>query len=721
MLKRTYILINLAFILHPVYSQVIYRDDDPVGYSGINLEDYRYEISFKDSYLDSLRNIQPGKHTPFQFAAGHITSIDVQVDGLQVEKNNGYINFLPIRSPGALSLNVIFSTFRLEEGEMVFLYDPELKFIVGPLTNLNNKQSNSLAVMPIPGDEIIIEYHHSACSGGELEVGKISHDYMGLFGSSPSKDGYYNSSGPCNVDINCPAGDAWQVEKRSVVRYLSNGTFLGTGVMLNNTSQSNIPYLLTAAHVIKTITQANNSVFWFGYESPWCDGPDGRTNKTISGSDLVSTYTSIDATLLKLSTFPPILYKPYFAGWDISGIIPARTVTIHHPSADVKKISIDNNAPVKSTYDNFLVNGFWKILQWDVGTTEMGSSGAPLFNMDHRVIGSLTGGEAACGRSVNDYFARIDIAWNVTANSNEILKPWLDPGGTGISRLDGRDPYAPNYLTFDTLRNFAPGDFRLTEYSLPETGFTTGFSSDSIIMFAEEFYAPSGGEITDLYMYVGNENRISPTDSISVYVMSDNNGPESILASQGVLIAEVKDTFNLRVDFDEPVAVSGKFYIAYRLWYRAVAANEARQFALFHGQAVTSEENSAWFFDSGGWHTFDSHPNDPSFRNLFVEVILASNTVYNSISTPADIQNRYRVFPTLFSDELNIHAPGNEKDNISLFIYGIDGSLHRRISLKGGEEMYRIGGISDLTDGIYILVIYSNGLAESHKVIKKSR
>ena len=721
MLKRSCILIILAFILLPVHSQVIYREGDPAGYAGIDLEDYWYEIGYKDSFLDSLRNLRHDKDTPFQFAAGHTTAIDVQDKGLLVETEFGkYICYLPIRSPGALSLNVIFSSFRLKEGEMVYLYDPEFKFLLGPLTSLNNKQSNSLAVIPIPGDEIIIEYHHIAGSGGELEVGKISHDYLGLFGSRTLKDGYYNSSGPCNIDINCPEGGEWQDEKRSVVRLLSNGTTLGTGVMLNNTSQRKIPYLMTAAHVVETVTQAENSIFWFGYESPWCDGPDGRANKTISGSEVVSTCQDIDVTLLKLSTFPPILYKPYFAGWDISGNIPSGTVTIHHPSADVKKISVDNNAPVADTYENYFVNGFWKILQWDAGTTEGGSSGAPLFNQDHRVIGSLTGGEAACGRSVNDYYARIDIAWDVTANSNEILRPWLDQGGTEFNQLDGRDPYDPNYLTFDTLRNYTPGDFYLTEYSLPGLGFTTGFNSDSIIMYAEAFNALSGGQITDVYLYVGNENRILPTDSITVYVMSDDNGPDNIIASQRILISEVKDTFNLRIDFDEPVGVIGKFYIAYRLWYETGAASEARQFALFHGQAVTSEENSAWFYDSGGWHTFNSHPSDPSFRNLFVEPILARNTVYNSISTPATTQNKYLVFPTFFADELNIHPLDDEEDNISVYIYGLDGLLHYRLDLKGGEDNYKIRGISDLTGGIYILIIYHNGHAESHKVIKKS-
>ena len=80
---------------------------------------------------------------------------------------------------------------------------------------------------------------------------------------------------------------------------------------------------------------------------------------------------------------------------------------------DVKKISVDNDPAVSATYSAEFVSGaFWKILQWEKGTTEGGSSGAPLFDQNHRVVGLLTGGEAVCGRSVNDYFAKLSVSYN---------------------------------------------------------------------------------------------------------------------------------------------------------------------------------------------------------------------------------------------------------------------------------------------------------------------
>ena len=41
----------------------------------------------------------------------------------------------------------------------------------------------------------------------------------------------------------------------------------------------------------------------------------------------------------------------------------------------------------------------------DIGTTEEGSSGGPLFNNSYQLIGTLTGGSANCAYPVNDYYA----------------------------------------------------------------------------------------------------------------------------------------------------------------------------------------------------------------------------------------------------------------------------------------------------------------------------
>jgi hypothetical protein len=143
-----------------------------------------------------------------------------------------------------------------------------------------------------------------------------------------------------------------------------------------------------------------------------------------------------------LSEDIPIDYEPYYAGWNIDTIGIENTTTIHHPSGDVKKITKDFDSPVTGNYgDTYDEDTHWRIKQWDIGTTEGGSSGAPLFDQNKRIIGDLTGGEASCDYNYNDYFAKISHSWNDFGNADHQLENWLDPNNTYFRAIDGYYPY----------------------------------------------------------------------------------------------------------------------------------------------------------------------------------------------------------------------------------------------------------------------------------------
>ncbi len=74
-----------------------------------------------------------------------------------------------------------------------------------------------------------------------------------------------------------------------------------------------------------------------------------------------------------------------------------------------------------------------------MGSTEGGSSGAPLYNQDMRVVGLLHGGYAACGDARADWFGRFSVAWAGAGSSRTRLSDWLDPLATGAVTLDGLD------------------------------------------------------------------------------------------------------------------------------------------------------------------------------------------------------------------------------------------------------------------------------------------
>jgi hypothetical protein len=147
----------------------------------------------------------------------------------------------------------------------------------------------------------------------------------------------------------------------------------------------------------------------------------------------------------------PLTYSPYFAGWDNSGTNPTSTVSIHHPSGDIKKISFDDAAAAPVTAMGSEAQGCWGV-EWDRNTTtEGGSSGSPLFDQSKRIIGQLWGGGASCSNlSAPDYYGRLSKSWNPSgSNSTNQLMFWLDPTSSNATLIDGYDPNGSTSVALD--------------------------------------------------------------------------------------------------------------------------------------------------------------------------------------------------------------------------------------------------------------------------------
>lgn len=409
---------------------------------------------FSESDLEVIESKDlPGLLKPYRFAAEIPVELNSDNSGIwELLPNGSRLWRLGIKSEGALSLNIIFNNYRLPEGGQLFIYNPDRSMVYGAFTSINNKESGILALTPVIGDQIIIEYYEPfyAEFRADLEIEQIAYDYKGFY-SLMNKSGDYGRSGACNVDINCEEGQDWQLEKRSVCKFITRGIKLGTGTLVNNTKLNSKPYFLTANHVVGVDQEASTILLFFSYESPECGGADGPLIYSLSGSDILATNNKLDFSLVELSVKPPRVYQPFYAGWDILGNGPSKGVCIHHPRGDVKKISIENNPVVTGNYGS----GFdrfthWRVTAWDVGTTEPGSSGSPLFNEFHYLIGDLTGGDASCEYNFDDFFQKLSRSWADYPEPEKQLKVWLDPDNTGVTQLGGYDPY-DNY---DLVANF---------------------------------------------------------------------------------------------------------------------------------------------------------------------------------------------------------------------------------------------------------------------------
>ncbi|MCZ6597337.1 MAG: IPT/TIG domain-containing protein, partial [Planctomycetota bacterium] len=364
-----------------------------------------------------------GKNEPFRF--GDVIDVELGLDDSGVWEtlpDGGRVWRLRIRSDGAFSLSPLFSAYSLPSGAELFVYNDDLATIRGAYTYVNNKENGQFAIEPTAGAAITLEYHEPAWveAPGEIELSGVVYDYRDVIAIfEQGDDGAIDGS--CEIDVVCPIGDPWQDQIRATT-LLINGGLLCSGSLVNNTNFDGTQLYFSANHC----GVLNNAVFRFKYQKSGCGTGGAPTGNTVQGSVQLATSSSIDYRLVRITEAIPDSYEPYYAGWDRSGSFPANTVTVHHPGGGPKKISFDFDSPLKSGQD-------WRILVWDVGVTEPGSSGCPLYNQDGRFIGQLWGGAAFCGFPFDDFYGRLDVAWNQ-------VKAHLDPLGANPSFIDGYDP-----------------------------------------------------------------------------------------------------------------------------------------------------------------------------------------------------------------------------------------------------------------------------------------
>ncbi len=254
-------------------------------------------------------------------------------------------------------------------------------------------------------------------------------------GTTSLKGPYTPTALPCSINVACSEGDDWLDETNAVVK-ISNGC---TGVLINNTREDEMPYVLTVHHCGQpSVGETVDWVFAFNYQSPTCANPTEEPEpQTIEGATVVAARPGPDDfVLLQLSEEIPASFGVTHAGWSIENTLPSSGVLISHPKQDLKKITIDDD-PLTD------VAAYW-VAAFDHGTVEVGSSGAPLFNEQHQVIGLVRGAlnidyEACSGPDGDDnratiLFPKISAIWNLGA-PGERLSDFLDPDNTGATTL----------------------------------------------------------------------------------------------------------------------------------------------------------------------------------------------------------------------------------------------------------------------------------------------
>lgn len=397
------------------------------------------------------------KNQPWRY--GIVREVPLRIsDGLWTDlPDGGKIWQLIIHSPQAVNLSVNFSAIELPVGSRLQLYNDQRTDVTNSYTGLEHYADGRLGTWFVEGETIWIEYYQPAKVSGMpiLEIENIIHGYrMGLVTSYYSDLLENPESGDCHFDVNCSIGGDFDAEKdllkKSVALLNLGNGYLCSATLINNAESDKTPYLLTANHCLENSDPSLWSArFNWISPDPVCgtgeESSDSKTNYTISGASLNAHNALTDFALVSLTNAIPSSWDVVFAGWDRSDADPLFEVGIHHPNGDIMKVCRDDSGAQKMSAfgtEVWLIGGgeYGWGNGWEIGTTEDGSSGSPLFNENGKLIGQLYAGDASCdgegGNYEYDMYGRFGVSWEAGNTEETRLKDWLDPEDTGVTEIE---------------------------------------------------------------------------------------------------------------------------------------------------------------------------------------------------------------------------------------------------------------------------------------------
>lgn len=413
-------------------------------------------LAVQDS-LDSIGNVPP------RFGYPHIINANLTSNGAWHQLATGdWIWQLQIQSFGALSMNLLFDQYHLAPNSVLHVFDITGEQIIGGFTSQNNKGSfdepRGFGSSFIYAEHIVIELYTTDAEKANNLL-SISHSVEAYRLVDKNQRGAgLNKSPKCHTNINCsPDGDDWQDEKRGVALIVVDGIRWCTGSLINNSCNDGRAFFLTADHCLNGGDAVNDPnlddwTFRWDYEAEGCSNPSTASAWVTAGATVVANFNESDFALLELEELPnPIVYNVYYNGWSRTTAPISDGVGIHHPSGDIKKISVHSMVPDPNGFHNWFPNpngSHWGVEWYANGNNDRdgmnrGSSGSPLFMNNGLVIGQLHGGdEFKCWKlfggknSDQSDYGSFAHSWNTSPLITSQLEAWLGQCETPVD-LEG--------------------------------------------------------------------------------------------------------------------------------------------------------------------------------------------------------------------------------------------------------------------------------------------
>ena len=610
------------------------------------------------------------------YAVGIETSLKPETVGQwDTIPSKGYVWRLGIHANNALSLNLLIENYLMKQGMALYVYDNDMKIIVGPFDTSYNSNGGILPVQSISGNFIVIEWN--------IPLHTTINDYFNIinigYGFRGIEDQFRKiplSANDCNIDVNCMTGNHWQRENRSVVRLqttvwnVKTNTWVSqycSGVLINQavSADRKKPYILTAAHCIENSEEAQRTVVVFGYEKPYCDGPTIAVPQGISGTVLVASKRELDFSLLEITANKINIdtHRPFYAGWCRSGTPPQGVVGIHHPQGDLKKISVSSSLLRTSSFSSASTdvrttlvcdpNTHWRVARWDEGLTEGGSSGSPIFNSERKIVGILSGGPPAyCGNARNDEYSKLSEQWNRYSRASESLRQWLDPNNTGVTSIFGYDPITLYEGKYDLRGNIGENE-NISLKKSDEWGYLTSLNDQHWISFAEKMINDTIVHLIGMEVNVAKVSK--PGVNVKFGVWLGESFPVTPLYQTDMVVTSDFEDYKMRVFFEDKIKIEGNYFIGYTL--ESTSAKDT--FAVYHSPVRPySGISSMYVEDVNGLWTPLKDATPPIYISLGVKAI-GSFSKRNQDASPPVRQNNLKI----------LYQPGTD---VAVLLFSVD-------------------------------------------------
>ncbi|MEC9047922.1 MAG: trypsin-like peptidase domain-containing protein [Planctomycetota bacterium] len=506
-----------------------------------------------------------GNGQPARFAIAHDVSISPNTHGTWEELDATWSLWrLRVLCPGASHVNLGFDAFSVPAGGRMQLYSSDGASVVRPFTSDDHQPTGQLWTPIVFGKEVTCEVYLPTAAIPQLQLNMV-HVGSGyrFFGAGPTAlISNTDGSGSCNIDVNCSQGVGWEGEISAVAAISTGGSIFCTGVMVNNTAQDGRDFFLTANHCGVGPGQAPSLVCYWNYENTSCGGNNAPLNQFTTGSTYRAGWGTSDFTLVELNSTPNASWDVTYAGWNRGAATAPSAVAIHHPSGDAKKISFENQPTTHTSYGGSASNTngtHVRVADWDLGTTEPGSSGSPLFDNNHRIIGQLHGGSAACGNNLPDWYGRFNRSWTGGGTNSSRLSNWLDPIGSGVQFLDTLSDGA----AFLTMGQGCPGSVNAPPVSCPQINPNGGALSNTL-RDNEYCYQVTNSQsyaVTGFDIYSGTTTGGSVVCPAQIYLDVGGAPSATPVATTTVTVGAAPGFYT--ATFSQPVTVSGTYYLGF--------------------------------------------------------------------------------------------------------------------------------------------------------------